>query len=75
MVTVRDQNNVGVPSAVYVYKTPASNEADKLVIGETNEEGIYIENHKCETAQIIRHGRKAAANISSRWARASKKSR
>lgn len=54
MVTVRDQNNVGVPSTVYVYKTPASNEADKLVIGETNEEGIYIENHKCETAQIIK---------------------
>lgn len=53
-VVVRDQNNIGVPSAVYVYKTQASNEANRLVIGETNEQGIYIETHKCETTQIIK---------------------
>lgn len=54
LITVQDENNKGVPSDVYIYKTTKLDESNQLLVGETDKDGIYRETHKCEQPQVIR---------------------
>lgn len=52
-ITVFDENNTGVRSQVFVYKTPSITADNQILFGETDDQGTYVEKYKCEPTQVV----------------------